>query len=158
MANHPQGLAQDAVCQSHTSHMTGLWFLPTRPLRLNTNEWMNEWMSNIIIQISKFQYFCNLRISYFHTFDLKLILQYLKLETKVQSRHREVCNWTHYNWLHTRKNWGNTVSVRYGLSVHGHDKVIMTNGHKKWLGHVSVNHKHKYLSLMAKSERQSVCP
>ena len=22
----------------HTSHMTGLWFLPTRPLRLNTNE------------------------------------------------------------------------------------------------------------------------
>jgi len=31
-------LAQDAVCQSHTGHMTGLWFLPTRPLRLNTNE------------------------------------------------------------------------------------------------------------------------
>ena len=22
--------------------MTGLWFLPARPLRLNTNEWMNE--------------------------------------------------------------------------------------------------------------------
>ena len=34
----PQELAQDAVCQSHTGHMTGLWFLPTRPLRLNTNE------------------------------------------------------------------------------------------------------------------------
>ena len=33
-----QELAQDAVCQSHTGHMTGLWFLPTRPLRLNTNE------------------------------------------------------------------------------------------------------------------------
>jgi len=30
--------AQHAVCQSHTGHMTGLWFLPTRPLRLNTNE------------------------------------------------------------------------------------------------------------------------
>ena len=41
MANYPQELAQDAVCQSHTSHMTGLWFLPARPQRLNTNEWMN---------------------------------------------------------------------------------------------------------------------
>ena len=29
------------MCQSHTGHMTGLWFLPARPLRLNTNEWMN---------------------------------------------------------------------------------------------------------------------
>ena len=38
MANYPQELAQNAVCQSHTGHMTGLWFLPTRPLRLNTNE------------------------------------------------------------------------------------------------------------------------
>ena len=45
MANYPQELAQDAVCQGHTGHMTGLWFLPTRPLRLNTNEWMNEWMN-----------------------------------------------------------------------------------------------------------------
>jgi len=32
----PQELAQDAMCQSHTGHMTRLWFLPTRPLRLNT--------------------------------------------------------------------------------------------------------------------------
>ena len=40
MASYPQELAQDAVCQIHTGHMTGLWFLPTRPLRLNTNEWM----------------------------------------------------------------------------------------------------------------------
>jgi len=39
MANYPQELAQDAVCQSHSGHMTGLWFLPSRPLRLNTNEW-----------------------------------------------------------------------------------------------------------------------
>ena len=38
MANYPQELAEDAECQSHTSHMTGLWFLPTGPLRLNTNE------------------------------------------------------------------------------------------------------------------------
>ena len=30
------------MCQSHTGHMTGLWFLPTRPLRLNTNEWMKS--------------------------------------------------------------------------------------------------------------------
>jgi len=28
-ANYPQELAQDAVCQSHTGHMTGLWFLPS---------------------------------------------------------------------------------------------------------------------------------
>ena len=40
MANYPQELAQDAVCQSHTGHMTGLWFLPARPLRLNTNDWV----------------------------------------------------------------------------------------------------------------------
>ena len=40
MANYSQELAQDAVCQSHTGHMTGLWFLPAQPLRLNTNEWM----------------------------------------------------------------------------------------------------------------------
>ena len=26
--------------QSHIGHMTGLWFLPARPLRLNTNEWI----------------------------------------------------------------------------------------------------------------------
>ena len=38
MANYPQELAQDAVCQSHTCHMTGLLFLPARPLRLNTND------------------------------------------------------------------------------------------------------------------------
>ena len=36
--NYPQELAQDAVCRSHTDHRTGLWFLPTRPLGLNTNE------------------------------------------------------------------------------------------------------------------------
>jgi len=41
MANYPQGLAQVAVCQSRTVHMTGLWFLPTQPLRLNANEGMN---------------------------------------------------------------------------------------------------------------------
>jgi len=29
MANYPQELAQVAVCQSHTPHMTGLWFLPS---------------------------------------------------------------------------------------------------------------------------------
>ena len=44
MVNYPQELAHDAVCQSHTGHMTGLWFLPARPLRLNINEWMNEWL------------------------------------------------------------------------------------------------------------------
>jgi len=29
MANYPQELAEDAVCHSHTGHMTGLWFLPS---------------------------------------------------------------------------------------------------------------------------------
>ena len=37
-ANYPQERAQDALCQSYTGHMTGLWFLPARPLRLNPNE------------------------------------------------------------------------------------------------------------------------
>ena len=46
MANYPQELAQDAVYQNHTSHMTGLWFLPTRPLRLNTNEWIKDLQEN----------------------------------------------------------------------------------------------------------------
>ena len=48
MANYPQELAQDAVCQSHTGHMTGLWFLPTRPLSLNTNERMNIQLPNVM--------------------------------------------------------------------------------------------------------------
>jgi len=29
MANYPQELAQDAMCQSHTGHMTGFWILPS---------------------------------------------------------------------------------------------------------------------------------
>jgi len=33
MANYSQELAQDAVCQSHTGHMTGLWFLPNRAFK-----------------------------------------------------------------------------------------------------------------------------
>ena len=51
MANYPQELAQDAVCQSHTGHMTGLWFLPARPLRLNTNEYIYIYFHNVIIWI-----------------------------------------------------------------------------------------------------------
>ena len=30
------------MCHSHTGHMTGFWFLPARPLRLNTNEWITH--------------------------------------------------------------------------------------------------------------------
>ena len=52
MANYPQELAQVAVCQSYTGHMTGLWFLTTRPPRLNTNEWMNEY---IVVQMTQRQ-------------------------------------------------------------------------------------------------------
>jgi hypothetical protein len=31
MVNYPQELAQDEVYQSHTSRLTGLWFLPNWP-------------------------------------------------------------------------------------------------------------------------------
>ena len=34
----PPRFHKDAACQSHTGHMTGLWFLPTRLLRLNVND------------------------------------------------------------------------------------------------------------------------
>ena len=47
MANYPHALAQDAACQSHTGHITGLWFLPSRPLRLNTNKLMMNLYINI---------------------------------------------------------------------------------------------------------------
>ena len=58
MANYPQELAQDAMCQSHTGHMTGPWFLRTLPLRLNADEWafvclesylFISWMKGIIV-------------------------------------------------------------------------------------------------------------
>ena len=39
------------MCQSHTGHMTGLWFLPARPLRLNINEWYVIRISKITAQI-----------------------------------------------------------------------------------------------------------
>ena len=55
MANYPQEIAQDAVCQSHTGHMIGLWFLPARPLRLNTNERM---MNELHMYISVCVYVC----------------------------------------------------------------------------------------------------
>jgi len=75
MANYPQEVAQDAVCKSHTGHMSGLWFLPARPLRLNTNELMNE--NNISNRIADwhfmkefhFPFSCLLRYSY-RTCDL----------------------------------------------------------------------------------------
>jgi hypothetical protein len=38
MANYPQELAQDAMCQSYAGHMTGFWFLPSPSLRLNIIE------------------------------------------------------------------------------------------------------------------------
>jgi len=50
MPKYLQELAQDAVCQSHTGHMTGLWFLPARPLRLNTNERINKKVNFILEQ------------------------------------------------------------------------------------------------------------
>ena len=38
------------MCQSHTGHMTELWFLPTRPLRLSTNEWMCSCILALVIR------------------------------------------------------------------------------------------------------------
>ena len=37
MANYPKELAQDAAYQSHTGHLTGLWFLLKLALWLNTD-------------------------------------------------------------------------------------------------------------------------
>jgi len=48
LANYPQELAQDAVCQSHTGHMTELWFLSVRPLIKSTNEWMDTCARHIV--------------------------------------------------------------------------------------------------------------
>ena len=58
MANHPQELARDAVCQSHTGHMTGLWFLPARLLTLNTNEWMNSECVFVALDVYSLQMAC----------------------------------------------------------------------------------------------------
>ena len=53
LCDYPQELAQGAVCQSHTGHMTGLWFLLSRPLRLNTNEWMNVYSGRQVLNLYK---------------------------------------------------------------------------------------------------------
>jgi len=60
MANYPQALAQDAVYQSHTGHITDLWFLPARPLSLNTNELMNE---NPSIEFYEYLFICSLFVA-----------------------------------------------------------------------------------------------
>ena len=56
MANYPQALAQDAVCQSYTGHMTEHWFLPTRPLRLNTNEYIYIYIYIYIYMLNYIHY------------------------------------------------------------------------------------------------------
>jgi len=38
MANYPQELVRMQCAKSHIGSITGLWFLPDRPLGLNTNE------------------------------------------------------------------------------------------------------------------------
>jgi len=35
MENYPQELAQDAVYENHTGHMTGLWFLTSPAFKAN---------------------------------------------------------------------------------------------------------------------------
>ena len=80
MANYPQELAQDAVCQSHTGHMTGLWFLPARSLRLNTNEWMNEW--EVLPPIENSRYPLKRRLYGVQSFNNKITAIIVKLGTK----------------------------------------------------------------------------
>jgi len=53
MANYPQELAQDTVCQSHTGHMIVLWFLPSPAFKVEY-EWMNEWIESINASTSEF--------------------------------------------------------------------------------------------------------
>ena len=85
MANYPQELAQDAVCQSHTGHMTGLWFLPTRPLRLNSNEWTVKgslmmdplWSETCWIT---FKYFIILIVSTYYILCISWIIKCLMYE------------------------------------------------------------------------------
>ena len=52
MANYLQELAQDAVYQSHTGHMSGLWFLPAQPLRLN-DEMLRPFLFVFHVQVSQ---------------------------------------------------------------------------------------------------------
>ena len=54
MANYHQELAHDAACQSHAGHMTGLWFLPVRSLRLNTNEWYLKVAPSVLVTPLKY--------------------------------------------------------------------------------------------------------
>jgi len=68
MPNYPQEISQDAVCQSNAGHMTGLWFLPTRPLRLNTNEW---WMNEAPLEQNMFNFMlCVLHYTSVHAYIL----------------------------------------------------------------------------------------
>jgi len=48
MANYPQELAQDALCQSHTGHMSGLWFLPSPAFKAEY-WWMNTNMRRVLV-------------------------------------------------------------------------------------------------------------
>ena len=86
MANYPQELAQDSVCQSHTGHMTGLWFLPTRPLRLNTNEWMNEWIY-IYIYI---HFILSSKIMYFNAWEWSVQLKHVAC---IDKNYATRCDW-----------------------------------------------------------------
>ena len=87
MANYPQVLAQDAVCQSHTGHMTGLWFLPTRPLRLNTNEWIHK--HTHIIQFNACEMLIITSSSLQHAWHLLNVIKYRFQSVSINRRHRK---------------------------------------------------------------------
>ena len=85
MANYPQELAQGAVCQSHNGHMTGLLFLPARPLRLNTNEWNSPakclvWKVRLKCEDGKFFFYNN--YVKFYPFTSRWKLEWIGLKEK----------------------------------------------------------------------------
>jgi len=47
MANYPQELAQDAVCQSHTGHMTEPWFRPSPAFKAEGTQHFLIWGGEI---------------------------------------------------------------------------------------------------------------
>jgi len=56
MANYPQELAQDAVCHSHTGHITGLCFLPSPAFKAEYYLIMNKYLPDFIYSYDRQTY------------------------------------------------------------------------------------------------------
>ena len=101
MTNYPQELAQDAVCHSHTGHMTGLWFLPARPLSLNTDEWMNECKYNFSICVCvRFLFVSDLRQDIQR---YEAVLSALLTVWRVDTDSKAMCRFEVWNFKHHSK-------------------------------------------------------